>query len=46
MHVGAAMCGIDDSMVPGALAQALEARGFGSVRAPEHAHIPLLRQSP
>ena len=46
MHVGAAMFFTDYAMAPGALAQALEARGFESVWAPEHSHIPLSRQSP
>ena len=30
----------DDSMTPAELGQALEARGFESVWAPEHSHIP------
>ncbi len=33
-------------MAPGELGQALEARGFESVWAPEHSHIPLSRKSP
>src|SRR3978361_286106 len=36
----------DYSMAPGALGQALEQRGFESVWAPEHSHIPLTRKSP
>jgi probable F420-dependent oxidoreductase len=35
----------DYSMRPGALGQALEARGFESVWAPEHSHIPSSRLS-
>jgi probable F420-dependent oxidoreductase len=46
MHFGASMFFTDYSMTPGALAQALEERGFESVWAPEHSHIPLSRQSP
>jgi probable F420-dependent oxidoreductase len=36
----------DYSMPPGALGQALEQRGFESLWAPEHSHIPLSRKSP
>ena len=43
MDFGAAMFFTDYSMAPGALAQALEARGFESVWAPEHSHIPTSR---
>src|ERR1700749_3275127 len=46
MHFGASMFLTDYSMAPGELAQALEARGFESVWAPEHSHIPTSRRSP
>ncbi len=46
VHFGAYMFFTDYSMTPGALARALEERGFESVWAPEHSHIPLSRQSP
>jgi probable F420-dependent oxidoreductase len=46
MHFGASMFFTDYSMSPGELAQALEARGFESVWAPEHSHIPTSRRSP
>ena len=46
MHFGASMFFTDYSMTPGELAQALEARGFESVWAPEHSHIPTSRRSP
>jgi probable F420-dependent oxidoreductase len=46
MDFGAAMFFTDYSMGAGALAQALEARGFESVWAPEHSHIPTSRRSP
>ena len=36
----------DYSMAPGELARALEARGFESVWAPEHSHIPSSRTTP
>jgi probable F420-dependent oxidoreductase len=45
MHVGAAMFFTDYSMAPGELARALEDRGFESLWAPEHSHIPLGRDS-
>jgi probable F420-dependent oxidoreductase len=45
MHVGAAMFFTDYSMSPAALGRALEERGFESVWAPEHSHIPLSRKS-
>jgi probable F420-dependent oxidoreductase len=45
MHVGAAMFFTDYSMAPAELARALEERGFESVWAPEHSHIPLSRKS-
>jgi probable F420-dependent oxidoreductase len=43
---GACMFFTDYSMAPGALARAMEDRGFESVWAPEHSHIPLSRKSP
>ncbi len=43
---GASMFFTDYSMTPGELGQALEARGFESVWAPEHSHIPLSRRTP
>lgn len=46
MDFGAAMFFTDYSMSPAALAAVLEARGFDSVWAPEHSHIPLSRRSP
>ena len=46
MHFGASMFFTDYSMTPQALAKALEERGFESVWAPEHSHIPLSRKSP
>ena len=45
MHFGASMFFTDYSMRSADLAQALEARGFESVWAPEHSHIPLSRRS-
>ena len=46
MHFGASMFLTDYSMTPAALARALEERGFESMWAPEHSHIPLSRKSP
>jgi probable F420-dependent oxidoreductase len=46
MHFGAGMFFTDYSMSPGALAIALEERGFESIWAAEHSHIPLTRKSP
>jgi probable F420-dependent oxidoreductase len=46
MDFGASMFFTDYSMRPDDLARALEARGFESVWAPEHSHIPLSRKSP
>src|SRR5437899_12485725 len=46
MDFGAAMFFTDYSMPPGELARALEVRGFESLWAPEHSHIPLSRKSP
>jgi len=43
---GASMFFTDYSMSPGGLARAMEDRGFESVWAPEHSHIPLTRKSP
>ena len=40
MDFGAAMFFTDYSMTAAELGQALEARGFESVWAPEHSHIP------
>src|SRR5438132_6792376 len=46
MDVGVAMFFTDYSMGAGELAQALEARGFESMWAPEHSHIPVSRRTP
>ncbi len=46
MHFGASMFLTDYSMPPGELGQAMEARGFESVWAPEHSHIPTSRRTP
>ncbi len=46
MKIGAAMFFTDYSMRPDELARAVEERGFDSLWAPEHSHIPLGRQSP
>ena len=46
MKLGVAMFFTDSSMRPEALARAAEERGFDSLWAPEHTHIPLSRQSP
>ncbi|MBS0640200.1 MAG: LLM class F420-dependent oxidoreductase [Proteobacteria bacterium] len=46
MQFGASMFLTDYSMTPAALARALEERGFESIWAPEHSHIPLSRRSP
>ncbi len=43
MDCGVAMFFTEYSMAPGELGQALEARGFESVWAPEHSHIPISR---
>ena len=45
MRFGAAIFFTDYSMAPGALGQALESRGFESLWAAEHSHIPLSRKS-
>jgi probable F420-dependent oxidoreductase len=46
MNFGAAMFFADYSMTPGELGSALEARGFESLWAPEHSHIPASRRTP
>jgi probable F420-dependent oxidoreductase len=46
MDIGAAMFFTDYSMSAVELARALEERGFESVWAPEHSHIPLSRRTP
>lgn len=46
MHFGGAMFFTDYSMSPMELAIALEDRGFESIWAPEHSHIPLSRKTP
>jgi probable F420-dependent oxidoreductase len=46
MYFGASMFFTDYSMTSAALAKALEERGFESVWAPEHSHIPLSRRTP
>jgi probable F420-dependent oxidoreductase len=46
MDFGAAMFFTDYSMAPGELGRALEARGFESLWAPEHSHIPAVRATP
>src|SRR3989475_9875562 len=46
MDFGAAIFFTDYSMGPAELGRALEERGFGSLWAPEHSHIPLSRGAP
>ena len=46
MDAGAAIFFTDYSINPVELGRALEARGFGSLWAPEHSHIPLSRRTP
>ena len=46
MHFGGAMFFTDYSMPAPELARALEERGFESVWAPEHSHIPTSRKTP
>ena len=46
MDFGATIFFTDYSMGPGELGRALEERGFGSLWAPEHSHIPLSRRTP
>jgi probable F420-dependent oxidoreductase len=45
LKFGAAMFFTDYSISPGELGKALEERGFESVWAPEHSHIPLSRKT-
>jgi probable F420-dependent oxidoreductase len=46
LKFGVSMFFTDYSMGPGELGQALETRGFESVWAPEHSHIPVSRKTP
>src|SRR5215469_11808873 len=46
MHFGGAVFFTDYSMPAPELARALEERGFESIWAPEHSHIPLSRKTP
>ena len=46
LKFGVSMFFTDYSMAPGKLAQTLEERGFESVWAPEHSHIPVSRKTP
>jgi hypothetical protein len=46
MDFGVTLFHTDYSMPVVALAQACEARGFESLWAPEHSHIPLSRKTP
>ena len=46
MQFGASIFFTDYSMTPAALGRALEERGFESIWAAEHSHIPLSRKSP
>jgi probable F420-dependent oxidoreductase len=46
LNFGASMFFTDYSMSPAELGTALEQRGFESVWAPEHSHIPLSRKTP
>src|SRR5215813_11548221 len=46
MEHGAAIFFTDYSIGPAQLGRELESRGFDSLWAPEHSHIPLSRQSP
>src|SRR5437016_13302595 len=46
MDFGAAIFFTDYSMGPAELGRTLEERGFESLWAPEHSHIPLSRRSP
>ena len=46
MQFGASMFFTDYSMTPASLGRALEDRGFESVWAPEHSHIPVARKTP
>jgi alkanesulfonate monooxygenase SsuD/methylene tetrahydromethanopterin reductase-like flavin-dependent oxidoreductase (luciferase family) len=46
MDFGASIFTTDYSITPVQLARALEERGFDSMWAPEHSHIPTSRRSP
>ena len=46
MDFGVLMFMTDYAMPVGAMAQAMEDRGFESLWAPEHSHIPLSRKTP
>src|SRR5215471_7985903 len=46
MHFGVSMCHTDYSIPAVQLARALEERGFESMWAPEHSHIPVPRRTP
>ena len=46
MLFGAAAFFTADSMPPGTLGRMLEERGFESLWAPEHSHIPVTRSTP
>ena len=46
MHFGVSMFHTDYSIPAVQLAHALEARGFESMWAPEHSHIPVPRKTP
>jgi probable F420-dependent oxidoreductase len=46
LKFGVSMFFTDSSISPGDLGRALEQRGFESVWAPEHSHIPLSRKTP
>jgi probable F420-dependent oxidoreductase len=46
MHFGVSMFHTDHAIPAVALARALEARGFESMWAPEHSHIPAARRTP
>jgi alkanesulfonate monooxygenase SsuD/methylene tetrahydromethanopterin reductase-like flavin-dependent oxidoreductase (luciferase family) len=46
MHFGGVMFFTEYPMSAAELAQALEARGFESIWAPEHSHIPVSRKTP
>jgi probable F420-dependent oxidoreductase len=46
MKFGASIFFTDTSISPAALARAMEERGFDTLWAPEHSHIPLSRKTP
>jgi probable F420-dependent oxidoreductase len=46
MKIGISTFVTDEGMAPGALARAIEERGFDSLFIAEHTHIPLSRKSP